>query len=82
MSLVKIALELQPNHAAALHQLCRKMGYTNALQFLQPHVSREIRSDQAYDIVHGCAALERALEEAHVNYWPWIETWTAAGVAP
>lgn len=74
MSSVKITLELEPNHAAALHQLCRKMGHTDALQFLQPHISREIRSDQAYDMVHGCAVLERALEEARVNYWPWIET--------
>jgi hypothetical protein len=38
MTTIKITLELEPNHAAALHQLCRK------------------------------------LEEAHVNYWPWIDT--------
>lgn len=74
MSTVKITIELEPNHAAALHQLCRKIGHTDALQFLQPHINREIRSDQAYDIVHGCAMLEQALEQAGVNYWPWIET--------
>lgn len=74
MRLVKITVELEPNHAAALHQLCRKLGHTDALQFLQPHVPREIRIDQAYDLVHGCAVLERALSGAQVNYWPWIET--------
>lgn len=72
--MVKITLELEPNHAAALHQLCRKMGHTDALQFLQPHIPREIRSDQAYDMVHACSRLQEALEEQHVNYWPWIET--------
>lgn len=71
---MKITLELTPNQAAALHQVCRKMGHTDALQFLQPHIAREIRSDQAYDIVHACAELQEALEFARVNYWPWIET--------
>lgn len=80
MNLITITLELEPNHAAALHQLCRKMGHTDALQYLQPQVSREIRQDQAYDIVHGCAALERALERAHVNYWPWIDTGRAEAI--
>lgn len=71
---IRITVELEPNHAAALKQLCRKLGHTDALQFLQPHVAREIRSDQAYDMVHGCAVLEQALEQAEVSHWPWIDT--------
>lgn len=77
MKPVRLTLELEADQAAALHQLCRKIGHTDALQYLYPHVNREIRSDQAYDMVHACARLEQALQEAGVNYWPWIETGSA-----
>lgn len=78
---VKITLELEPNHAAALHQVSRKMGHIDAMRFLQPHLGRELRSDQAYDIVHACAVLEQALADAGVNYWPWIESGQAGRLA-
>lgn len=77
---VKITLELEPNQAAALHQVCRKMGHVDAMRFLQPHLGRELRSDQAYDIVHGFSKLQDALEDAGVNYWPWIESGKAGWV--
>lgn len=80
--MIKISLELTDNQAAALHQLCRKIGHVDAMRYLQPHLSRELRSEQAYDIVHGCSALQDALEELHVNYWPWIESGCAGNLDP
>lgn len=71
--MITITVELPPNHAAALKRLCEKFTHSDAARYLYPHVAREIRSDQAYDMVHATARLEKALEEAGVSGFPWIE---------
>lgn len=70
---ITLTLELEPNAAAALHRLCEKFGHRDALAFLYPHVSRETRSAQAYDMVGTCGVVQKALEDAGVGHWPWIE---------
>lgn len=71
---VTITVTLEPAQAAALHRLCDKIGHGDALAYTYPHVSREIRSDQAYEVLAACGAVQRALEDEGVRNWPWIET--------
>jgi hypothetical protein len=79
--MVKITLELEPNHAAALARLCEKFTHSDAQAYLYGHLSKEIRSDQAYDMVHATAVVSKALEDANVRGWPWVETGNAQETA-
>lgn len=74
MATITITVTLEPAEACALHRLCDKIGHSDAMAYLYPHIPRDVRSDQAYEMVHACAAVQTALEEAHVRHWPWIET--------
>lgn len=76
---VAITLELEPGEAAAIHRLCAKLGHDEALRYLYGHVPKPVRDDQAYEMVHACAAVQAALEEQHVGHFPWIETGRASG---
>ena len=77
---VRITVALADVEAAALRRLCSKFTHSDAQQYLYPHVAREIRSDQAYDMVRATARVGVALEDANVSAWPWIEV--RAEVAP
>jgi hypothetical protein len=72
--MIRITLELDPVEAAALHRLCDKLGHSDAMHYLYPHVNQEVRSRQAYQMVHAAAAVQNALEDTGINHWPWIET--------
>jgi hypothetical protein len=74
---MKITLELSPNEAAALARLCDKFAHSDAKAFLYPHVPKEIRDGQAYDMVHATTAVFKALSDAGARGWPWIETGSA-----
>jgi len=71
---LQISVELWPAEAAALMRLCEKLGHSDAVAYLYPHVAKEIRREQAYQMVRAAARLHKALEEAAVHTWPWIET--------
>ena len=75
---VTLTVELYPWEAAALARLCSKFGHSDAAPYLYPHVSKDIRSEQAYDMVRATTAVEKALAQAGVSGWPWIETGSAA----
>ena len=71
---VTVTLTLEPAAAAALHRLCDKLGHSDAMAYLYPHLPRELRSDQAYEMVGAASVVQKALEDAGVGHWPWIET--------
>lgn len=74
---VQIKLELTANQAAALLRLCDKFGHTDAKAFLYAHLGAELRSDQAYDMVHAVDKISTALREKHISSWPWVESGSA-----
>lgn len=69
-----ITLTLDTAQACALHRLCDKIGHSDAMAYLYPHIPAETRTAQAYEMLDACAAVQRALEDAGVGHWPWIET--------
>jgi hypothetical protein len=71
---VNVTVTLEPGAAAALHRLCDKFGHDDAMRLLYPHLPRELRSDQAYEMVGAAGVVQKALEDAGVRHWPWIET--------
>jgi hypothetical protein len=71
---VTVTLTLEPAAAAALHRLCEKVTHSDCMQYLYPHLPRELRSDQAYEMVAASSKVHTALSEAGVSSWPWIET--------
>ncbi len=74
MANVTIALELTPEQAAGLKRFAEKVSHNDAMAVLYAHLTPDIRSEQAYRIIEGFSALERALVEAGVASWPWVET--------
>ncbi len=78
MEMIAITLELSPERAAALLRLCDKLDFGDARRPLYPHVSAAIREEQAYEIMRAAAQVQKALEEAGVSAWPWIETGSAS----
>lgn len=71
---VRITLELTPGQAAGLARFADKVGHSEAMDVLYPHVARNIRSEQASEIIAAFAALAEVLAEADVSAWPWIDT--------
>jgi hypothetical protein len=71
---ITVTLDLSPVQAAALLRLCKKFGHSDAAPYLYPHISKPIRNDQAYDMVHATARVEEALADAGVRDWPWVES--------
>jgi hypothetical protein len=71
---LRLVIEVSPTEAAALKRLADKFGHTDAQAYLYAHLPKELRSDQAYDMVRAMAAVEKALEEADVAAWPWVES--------
>jgi hypothetical protein len=72
-TMITITLELSPEAAAGLLRFAQKVTHEDALAVLYPHVNRDIRSGQAYEIMAGFARLENALAGADVHSWPWVE---------
>jgi hypothetical protein len=77
MKTITITLKLEPVHAAALARLCEKFTYEHAAAYLYPHIAAAIRDDQAYQMVGATAVVSKALEDAGVRGFPWIDTGTA-----
>lgn len=73
-SRVTVTLELSREAAAGLLRFADKVTHSEARAVLYPHVQLEIRSEQASQIIEGFSVLERALADAGVTSWPWIET--------
>lgn len=74
---MQITIELSPIEAAALARLCDKFTHSDAKAYLYPHVAKEIRDEQAYQMVHATTAVFKALSDADVRGWPWVETGSA-----
>ena len=71
---VTIRLTLTAEAAAGLKRFSDKVTHEVAQSVLYGHVQEAIRGEQAGAILGGFGALARALEEAGVRSWPWIET--------
>ena len=71
---VRISLELEPTHAAALYRLCEKLNPQDAQRYLYPHLPADTRSEQAHDMVTAATQVQGALADAGVNVHPWIST--------
>lgn len=71
---VTITLNLHPGQAAGLKRFANKVAHSDALAVLYPHVPPELRSEQAYQILQAFEVVRRALDEAYVSDWPWMET--------
>jgi len=74
---MRLTLELTPEQAAALKRVSEKISHDQALSVLYSHVPRERRGEQAYAILSAFAELEKALGNAGVASWPWVETGAA-----
>jgi hypothetical protein len=77
-AVVRITFELHPENAAGLKRFAEKVSHADAMAVLYPHVERDIRDNQAYQIIEAFGVLEKALAEANVASWPWIETGKSA----
>jgi hypothetical protein len=71
VSTVTVTLNLDPGVAAGLMRFAEKASFEMASAVLRPS---DIRNDQAHAILIGLAALERALADADVHTFPWIDT--------
>lgn len=69
-----ITLELTADQAAGLLRFADKSGHDDALRVLYAHRPREQRSEQASQICAALIELQKALENAGVRSWPWVET--------
>ena len=74
---ILLNIELTANEAAALARLCEKFAYSDAASYLYPHIAKEIREEQAYQMVHATSAVAAALADAGVRGWPWVDTGNA-----
>jgi hypothetical protein len=79
---ITVTLGLSADHAAALHRFADKADYQAAQAVLYPHVDPELRANQAHQIMAATVVLQRALEDAGVRGWPWVETGRAREVRP
>lgn len=68
----EILVTLSVDQARALHWFARHLGFDDAFASTPPHLSKEIRDERAYGIVHAAAALEEQLMEAQMHGDPWM----------
>lgn len=71
---ITIELTLTPEAAAGLKRFAEKVSHSDALAVLYPHVKKDLRIDQAYNIMDAFGAIDRALADGGVASWPWVET--------
>jgi hypothetical protein len=74
MSTVTITLNLDPQAAAGLKRFAEKVSHEQAKAVLYGHVSADLKSEQASQILGAFEMLNRALSDVEVRSWPWIET--------
>ena len=72
--MLHITIELTAEHAAALKRFAEKANYDMACSVLYSHRPKSLRADQAAAVISALATVDRALADAHVTSWPWIET--------
>lgn len=72
--MIRVTFEIEPGDAAALKRLLEKTGHEQALGVLYGHRPRHLRDEQASQIIRAVAVIDRALEQANVRSWPWVET--------
>lgn len=75
---MKITLELEPEQAAGLMRFADKVTHADAMAVLYAHRPLNLRNDQAHAIMDAFSALSKALSDANISTWPWIDTGTAA----
>jgi len=71
---VNVVLRLTPTQAAALKRFAEKTDYDRAGSVLYAHKPKLQRDDQTHEILVALTQLEKALGDAGVNSWPWVET--------
>lgn len=76
--MIKITVELEDEEAAALARLADKFGHSDGQPFLYPHVDKDVRSEQCYQMVHALTKVQKELADAGATSWPWIETGTVS----
>jgi hypothetical protein len=64
---------LTPGEAAGLKRLADKTGLSEAMAILYPHIDKEIKGDQAREILRALANIHKALETMNVSSFPWID---------
>jgi hypothetical protein len=67
-----LRVDLTPGEAAGLKRLADKTGWSEAMAVLYPHIDREVRGDQAREILGALAKVHEALENVNVSSFPWI----------
>ena len=72
--MLHITIEMTAEHAAALKRFAEKVNYDMACSVLYSHRPKSLRADQAAAIISALATVDRALADANVTSWPWIET--------
>ena len=72
-STVTITVELTPEQAAGLARFAEKTGWEEAMAVLYPHVDRDVRCDQTHSILEALSRVDKALADAGVATWPWID---------
>jgi hypothetical protein len=71
---VRIILDLTPEQAAGLKRFADKVSYEDAQGVLYPHVSKQIRDEQAYQIIAAFSEITVKLIRANVRDFHWKET--------
>jgi len=77
--MLQIPIEMTAENAAALKRFAEKVNYEKvnydmACSVLYSHRPKSLRADQAAAIISAFATVDRALTDANVTSWPWIET--------
>ena len=62
---IRVCIDLTEGEAAGLKRLVDKTGWSEAMEVLYPHVDKEIRSNQAREILQTLARIHEALETIH-----------------
>lgn len=73
-----VKLSLTPKQAQAIHWLARHFTFEDALQSVPPHLSKDVRTERAYNIVHAVCALEEGIAKAGEHG----DRWMYSGVKP
>lgn len=74
MSTVTVTLNLDPACAAGLKRFADKITHGDAMAVLYPHRPKALRDEQAYQIIQAFEVITRALVDARISDFPWIET--------
>ena len=70
---ITLRVDLTLGEAAGLKRLADKTGWSEAMAVLYPHVDKDVRGDQAREILRALAHIHEALETVNVFSFPWID---------